>query len=269
MVRFICPNCKEELIENNNILECKNRHCFDIAKEGYTNLLLANKKNSQFPGDNKQMVLAREEFLKKDFYKPLANTLSKCVIERDKKSGYILDAGCGVGYYSQSIANTIENRTNIYGIDISKFAIQKAAKKNQRLNFAVASIFDLPFKDKTFDVILNVFSPKSYKEFNRVLKDDGLLLEVMAGEKHLWELKEVLYKDSVRENVPDFEYGDFKLDKKENIKYKIHIDSNIDLENLLTMTPYRYKTSEADIKALSSVDILDVTIDFIIACWKK
>lgn len=82
MVRFICPNCKEELIENNNILECKNRHCFDIAKEGYTNLLLANKKNSQFPGDNKQMVLAREEFLKKDFYKPLANTLSKCIIER-------------------------------------------------------------------------------------------------------------------------------------------------------------------------------------------
>jgi len=65
---LICPNCKSALHRSDKVLICENGHSFDVAKEGYVNLLLANRKKSLNPGDNKIMMNAREAFLSIGFY---------------------------------------------------------------------------------------------------------------------------------------------------------------------------------------------------------
>ena len=156
----------------------------------------------------------------------------------------------------------------ILGVDISKFAVQKAAKKDKNAQFVVASTFDLPILDNSFDIILNIFSPKASASFNRVLKDDGILIQVMPGKKHLLELKEILYKDSTYENEVEFEYDGFKLKDQFEVSYNINVNKD-DLMHLFTMTPYLYKTKIDDIKSLDNITNLNITIDFVIAIWGK
>ena len=53
---FICPICKSKLNIDGKTYRCENNHSFDIAKQGYVNLLPVNKKHSDNPGDSKDMV---------------------------------------------------------------------------------------------------------------------------------------------------------------------------------------------------------------------
>ena len=266
---LLCPKCKTALNRNLNTFTCSNGHSFDISKEGYVNLLLDNKKNSMFPGDNKEMVSAREQFLNKDYYAPLKDEILKYLEESVSKDIIImLDAGCGTGYYSIHIKEKYSKRIDLFGIDISKFAVQKAAKKTKDGTFVVGSTFDLPIQNESIDLILNIFSPKAIDEFKRVLKKNGLLIQVMPGEDHLIELKEILYKDKTYKNEVEFSYGDLVLKDKRSVKYNISVNKD-DLIHLFTMTPYLYKTKIEDIKALDNVDALNITIDFVIAIWGK
>ena len=72
---MLCPNCKEKLEKNGNTYKCLNNHSFDISKQGYVNLLL-NSKNS---GDNKEMITARHEFLKKGYFDNLLNSIASII----------------------------------------------------------------------------------------------------------------------------------------------------------------------------------------------
>lgn len=60
-----CPVCSHLLIKEQNTYKCENNHTFDLAKEGYLNLLLNAKKTS---GDSKEMMAARRDFLAKGYY---------------------------------------------------------------------------------------------------------------------------------------------------------------------------------------------------------
>ena len=265
---MLCPKCRETLLKHSTAYSCLNGHSFDIAKEGYANLLLPNKKNSQFPGDNKEMVSARVAFLGKGYYEPLADTIGNLISDMGKRLENVLDAGCGVGYYSTHLKNLLKNRINLIGIDISKFAIQKAAKKDKDSSYFVGSIFDLPIENNSQDIILNIFSPKASEEFKRVLKDDGCIIQVMPGKRHLYELKKLLYGDSTYENDNEFDYDGFKLEKSKELTYTINVNQE-DLMHVFSMTPYLYKTKLEDIEKLKLVNSIDITIDFIIMIWRK
>ena len=39
MINLICPVCKQQLNKENKSYKCDSNHCFDMAKEGYVNLL--------------------------------------------------------------------------------------------------------------------------------------------------------------------------------------------------------------------------------------
>ena len=79
MTTFICPLCKTPFHKINNTQVCVNNHHFDIAKEGYLNLLPINAKHSKNPGDNKQMMNARRDFLNSAGYLPLAEKLTEII----------------------------------------------------------------------------------------------------------------------------------------------------------------------------------------------
>jgi 2-polyprenyl-3-methyl-5-hydroxy-6-metoxy-1,4-benzoquinol methylase len=91
-------------------------------------------------------------------------------------AGSILDAGCGEGFtINKLIRNGIGNR--IEGIEFSKEAISIGKKLFPNLNIKQGSVYELPFKDKSFDLIIctevleHLEEPaKAIKEMLRVTK---------------------------------------------------------------------------------------------------
>jgi len=256
-----CPNCNMVLTCNNNQYVCASGHSFDVSKEGYVNLILPNKKKTKSPGDDKEMVVARANFLNSGFYSALAKEISYFVNKYCRKNSVVLDAGCGTGYYLNNIGQGFQK----IGIDISKDAIKYAAKNNKQGLYIVASIFDMPVLDKSIDCVLNIFAPKPDSELLRVLKNGGIVVEVVPGKNHLIELKKVLY-DNVhlnRENVKEFSLNCIE---QKNITYTQNLN-NKQLKELFNMTPYGYKTPYHSIDKLKNIGEIGVTCDFVIKVW--
>ena len=83
--------------------KCKNGHTFDRSKEGYYNLLFSC---GGVHGDNKEMVLARREFLNTGAYRPLAERVAALAKDHTGK-GELIDVGCGEGYYTEIISGAL------------------------------------------------------------------------------------------------------------------------------------------------------------------
>lgn len=61
---------------------CPQRHQFDMAKEGYVNLLPVQHKRSRDPGDSAEMMQARRAFLDAGHYQPLRDAIVGQLRER-------------------------------------------------------------------------------------------------------------------------------------------------------------------------------------------
>lgn len=260
----ICPICKQNLEKRDKEFVCKNNHSFDISKEGYVNLLLVNKKHSHNPGDSKEMVVARDNFLQLGFFERLKNFIQQTVIEGVYNRRLIIEAGCGTGYYLNGFENEFNN---CIGIDISKEAVKTAAKSNKKAMFIVASIFEMPIKPNSVDCILNIFAPKPVSEFERVLANNGIVVEVVPGERHLIEIKNLLYEQG-KERTAEYKSFNIKLESSNKLTYQCNLSDN-ELISLIKMTPFFYKTSKADLEKLKNVKTLTVTFDFVINLYKK
>lgn len=274
MSGFICPVCGNFLEREDKIYRCQNRHSFDVSAKGYVNLLLSNQMNAKLPGDNKMMVNARAEFLSKGYYSHLAAALADTVSE-NFTGGVILDAGCGEGYYTDEIYRKIKEKTEnfqILGIDISKSACAKTAarfKGESRCETAAASVFHIPAADSSANVILSVFAPFSRDEFHRVLKKGGRLIMAIPDEDHLFSLKEAVYEKPYKNAVGDYEIDGFDFIGCKKISRKIFIDNSGDIQNLFTMTPYYYKTSQAGHERVKKLETLETSADFRVLVYKK
>jgi len=193
-----CPNCKAELIGSGDLWSCSNGHSFDVAREGYVNLLPAHHKHSRTPGDPPEMVMARRRLLATGLYEPLANTITELLAKRAVTS--LLDIGCGEGYYDGLLTSGIRN-LDLFGVDIAKPAVRIAAKAFPGHQYAVASNSRLPVMDNIVDAVLKVFAPSNDAETLRVLKPEAFYLEVGPSNRHLWELRAALY-DTPFEHKP-------------------------------------------------------------------
>ncbi|MDD3171151.1 MAG: methyltransferase domain-containing protein [Bacilli bacterium] len=256
---LICPKCKKQLQKENHIYRCENNHSYDISKYNYVNLLLSHPK----AGDNKLMINARNNFLEAGYYQPLADLISTKI---NIINPVILDCGCGTGFYLNSLFSQFNG--TFYGIDISKFAIEKAARKNKDITYIVASSSNIPLKNRSVDILMNVFAPYFNDEFFRVLKNDGLLIVVSANTNHLFELKKVLYAEPYLNNDKEYLLSSFIMVDEEKLEYKINIKTE-DINNLYKMTPYFYRTSSSDYAKLSLISSLEITVSFTIRIYKK
>lgn len=269
MLHFICPVCGAEIKETNGGCECGSGHTFDRAKEGYFNLLLSNCKNSKDPGDNKEMVKARHEFLELGLYAPLADKVTDIITADRPFSQTILDAGTGTGFYIGYISEKRKQYNDIFlGTDISKNAVKIAAKKNKNVECTVSSVYSLPYPDKSADIITCIFSPYAMNEYMRVLKDDGLLILVSPRENHLIELRNLLYAE-VRPLETIVPTEGFALFKEENLSYNFILTKSNDIANLLTMTPYVYRAPAKNVDIVKKSASLELTADFKITLLTK
>lgn len=258
-----CPVCREKLVISGKSYVCPLRHSFDIAKSGYVNLLLSKHAGKTVHGDNKLMVQARRDFLDKGFYAPLRDALCEKI-----STGIILDAGCGEGYYTSGIKNKLPD-AEIYGIDISKTAVEMASKRYKNIAFATASVFNIPVADGSCDSLVTVFSPYCNGEFRRVLKNGGNMFMAIPAENHLWELKKAVYDTPYRNAVKPYELEGFGFLEKQHVTYKFFLDSRNDIQSLFSMTPYYYRTGKQQHERLSSIQSIEITADFEILEYTK
>ncbi len=259
---LICPKCKCKLNKIDNSYKCDNNHSFDIAKRGYVNLVLGNSKAT---GDDKHMVNSRTQFLNHGYYEKLrtciGNVLSSCEMNT------LVDAGCGEGYYTNYFKQLLPS-CEMYGFDLSKYAVDEACKAKSGVNYCVCSIFHLPLDNLSCDGVISIFAPVDMDENTRILKENGYFLQVGPGPKHLWGLKQELYSD-IYENQVKVGYEGYKLVKEEYVEDVITIDHQEDIWALFQMTPYYWRTPKENVQRLKNLNKLITTVQFHVALYQK
>lgn len=257
---FKCPHCSAQLSQNERVWVCQNKHTFDISKQGYTNLLVSNSTRTL--GDHPDMIKARHAFLEAGHYAFLREALIN--IFDSLKLKHCVDLGCGEGYYTNALA---ESQTQWIGLDLSKAAL-KIASKASSVTYFCASIADTPLMDKSMDGALCIFAPYDIDEVYRIVKAEGYFITVNPGPRHLYGLKEALY-DEVRLN-PSNTIDDkrFHLVESKLLNHVLLLNSGEMIQNLLTMTPYRFKTSPLALDQLKLKDTLETELSFIIDLYQ-
>jgi 23S rRNA (guanine745-N1)-methyltransferase len=196
---------------------CGAGHSFDAAKQGYFNFLVG--KGTAFEADTAQMVAARFDFLSAGHYQPLADAVAELAAPalagvREGRPA-VLDAGTGTGHYLRTLldrfvpdrfepgcveSNPVEGGgravdagsgivPTAIGLDISKFALRRAARLNPEALNVVGDVWQpLPVADNAVDAITVVFAPRNAPEFARVLRRGGRLVVVTPRPGHLAEI---------------------------------------------------------------------------------
>ncbi len=215
---------------------CPAGHSFDIAREGYVNLLRAGPKKSRQAGDNREMVAARRRFLATGAYDPISDVVAAAVA--GSRPYLALDVGCGEGRYTRRLSAPL-----VLGIDVSKPAVATAAKADGAGSYAVASASDVPLPDGRVDTIVSVFGPVMPGELARIVRPGGVVIAAHPGRAHLAELRQLVYPDARphEEKSPLRGAGEcFVEEGAERVSFPIEIEAAENLHDLFAMTPYRW-----------------------------
>lgn len=272
-----CPLCTMPFTQQQTMLRCPRGHTFDIAHEGYVNVV-----RKRLPGDTREMVHARRSFFAQGYYLPLSDMLNKQVVtymptpEPDPVA--VLDAGCGEGYYSERLqdywrALASSNSMLTCGCDISKDAIRLAAKQYPATFFLVANLRErLPFKDSAFSVLLNIFAPRNIEEFARVLGPEGLCIVVIPGVNHLQSLRDTLQLLSIEENKQQHVVEQFSpyftLLATHSLTYDLQLQRE-EIVLLVMMTPNYWHLSAEQRISMEQMAALTTTVDFTCLIFRK
>ncbi|MFY8275126.1 23S rRNA (guanine(745)-N(1))-methyltransferase [Pseudoalteromonas sp. SSDWG2] len=267
MSAYICPLCQKTLHKQNHSLHCEDGHQFDYAKEGYINLLPVQYKKSKQPGDNQEMVQARRRFLGTQSYRFMRDALAQKVASLHHANTAVVDMGCGEGYYTSELSNQLNDAGTVYGIDIAKPAIRYAAKRYPDCQFAVASSKQIPLAPASASVVTSVFAPIFAQESARLLHDEGFLVVVSPGPKHLLQLKEIIYQD-VREHEKVETPEGFERVADELLEQQLVL-SGSDAKDLSLMTPFAWKFSEKQLIDLEQQAAFEVQAQFYISVFQK
>ena len=155
------------------------------------------------------------------------------------------------------------------GIDISKIAADQAAKAYREVQFAVGSVFRLPVLSGSCDLAVNLFAPLHPDEILRVLKPGGVFLLGVPDRRHLWQLKQAVYREPYENELKEPDLPGFSLLEDYPVKDWLLIDNNGDICSLFQMTPYYYKTSRQDQERAERLETLKTQAEFRIFVYRK
>ena len=107
-----CRLCKFELTAAVGVLVCRNHHGFDLAREGYVNLLRGNRRRPPTAGgDSPEQLPHRAAFLDAGHFDAITGTIAEHLGQNDDKLTFgrwhILDAGFGTGYHLARLASAL------------------------------------------------------------------------------------------------------------------------------------------------------------------
>ena len=265
-MRYTCPVCGESLEKQERQYICKNGHSFDIARQGYVNLLTVQQKHSLDPGDTQQQVLSRRAFLDGGFYAPIAKALIRAARENGA-AGPILDVGCGEGYYCTRLSRALG--LPLTGLDISKEAVRCAAGRYKDADWLCATAAHIPVEDGSVGVLTSLFAVTLPEEFCRVLRERGLFLQVVAAEDHLLGLKSIVYDQLThKEKQLTRMLPGFQLISSERIRFSFTVEGE-QVARLLSMTPHVFRIGKAGAERLSQTETLTDTASCVLNVYRR
>ncbi len=270
MAQLLCPLDHLSLVQDGRTLRCAQGHCYDLAKQGYVNLLPVQNKRSRDPGDSKEMVRARHEFLQQGWYAGLCQWMvdELAAALADVPAPVILDAGCGEGYYTQALCQRLRaagQEPECYGLDISKWALMVAGRRDTAIHWVVGSNRSLPLPDASVDLLLCAFGFYSLEEFARVLRPGGRLALIDPAENHLLALRQLIYPEVRRSGPPPLksrEASGFCAEVTESA-YQGQTGAMTPeaIAQLLCMTPHLYRAPAEGVARAQAAATLDCEID--------
>jgi 23S rRNA (guanine745-N1)-methyltransferase len=234
-----CPVCADGLEEGQGALRCAAGHSFDIARQGYVNLVPG-------PGDSAEMVEAREGFLGAGHFARLSAALAEAA-RSSAAEGAVIDIGAGTGHHLARVLDAMPDRIGL-ALDTSTPALRRAARVHQRAAAVGADAWHhLPLRDGAAGLILSVFSPRNSAEMARVLGPGGSLLAVTPTTRHLFELVGPLGLLSVPEDKADRLdeqlAGHFELDDRRTVEHAMFLARD-EAAQLVRMGPSAWHVDE-------------------------
>lgn len=264
-MEILCPICGEVLEKRERSFLCGNRHSFDIARQGYVNLLPVQQKHSLHPGDTSQQVRSRRAFLEGGFYEPIADAVCN-LAKKHGCRGPVLDAGCGEGYYSARLKEAIG--AQLVGLDISKEAVRYAAGKYKDALWLCGTAARLPVAEGSIGLLTSLFAVTLPEEFLRVLRPDGAFIQVLAAADHLLGLKSIIYPqltDKPKDSTP--ELPGFTLVASVPVRFSFTVTGE-QVQNLLAMTPHIYRIGPEGLARLQQTESLTDTASCVVNLYR-
>ena len=185
-----CPVCRAAVSVGERVVTCGRGHRFDIARQGYVNLLRSSRHVRS--ADTAAMVAARDAVLAAGHFTPLTDAIVAATGAVPETAGYAVDLGAGTGHHLRAM---LDRRPGWAGLalDLSKHAMRRAARGHERMGAAVCDVWDeLPVASAGAGVVLNVFAPRNIAEMHRILRPGGAVVLATPEQEHLRELVDEL-----------------------------------------------------------------------------
>jgi len=248
---FACPICQESMtIQEQGRMVCSANHSFDIAKQGYINMLTHGAASKY----SKELFESRKTVIDSGIYDEIEDK----IIELIAPAQTVLDTGCGEGSH---LARIMAEKKGIgVGIDIAKEGILAASRHYPEQIWCVGDLAKSPFAKSSFDTILNILSPANYEEFKRLLTPGGCVVKVVPQSRYLHELRAQLYADSDKESysndqiVARFKESFMEVNVK-RVTYTTPLATEL-IPELLEMTPMGWHKKEG-----AAIRLNEITID--------
>jgi 23S rRNA (guanine745-N1)-methyltransferase len=241
-----CPHCRQAFVlaPDGSTLRCERGHSFDVARQGYVNLLGAKPPGN---ADTAAMVAARHRFLSAGHYRPIADRLAELASAYGPEHPRLLEVGAGTGYYVSQVMHGLHGARGL-ALDVSVAAARRAAGAHPRLGSLVVDVWQrLPVPDGRIDVLLDVFAPRNPAEFRRVLDVSGLLLTVTPEPEHLEEIRGPLglleIQPAKHEQLAAALADGFRAVAQESLRFQAALDL-ASLVDLLAMGPNAFHLDE-------------------------
>ena len=263
-----CPLCQTGMRVIEGQIVCRNDHTFDLAKQGYVNLLPEHQEQKY-----KQTLYEARYYLMnlRDFYRDLYEQLFLLLKDNNllESPQFMIDLGTGEGTRLDFFQKNLEE-SNAIGLDITKEGIKIAAKHYTSSLWLVGDLGNIPLKDQTLNGALTILTPSNYQELKRVLDTEAWFIKIIPGRDYLKELREIVFppghiSHNPAPSIEKFE-SHFDLIDKSNYQ-RIHTLAEFDNEKLLQMTPLTWNATKEEIAKVKKLK--SITIDLIILIGQK
>lgn len=240
-----CPVCSSRFRELDGALRCANGHSFDVAKQGYVNLLPGDARPTT--ADTAEMIEARLALFASGVFEPFAHAVAAASSAEALPEGCIVDAGSGPGYYLKAALDVMPERDGL-ALDISKHAARRATRQSERISAVVCDTWkQLPVRTGSAALVLDVFAPRNMAEFRRILRPSGRLVVLVPTPRHLCEVVEPLGLLTVDAEKPErlmaAAEGRFALTAEDTTEFRPRLTRD-QLRQLVTMGPSAHHRGE-------------------------
>ncbi|PID60670.1 MAG: rRNA (guanine-N1)-methyltransferase [Gammaproteobacteria bacterium] len=276
-IPLICPLDGMPLVRQGRTLTCSNNHSYDIARQGYVNLLPVQFKASRDPGDSKEMIAARRRVLDHGLFDPLIDRLCELLIDHVNVNRHTLlvDAGCGEGSYTARFSRALRSRhenARVLGIDISKPAVQAAAARCREVAWVVASNHRLPLEPESIDMITSLFGFEAWTHWSEQQRSGQCVLVVDAARHHLAELRELIYAERRMHAAPEHEEAltaGYRCTLEMPFRFAMLASEPQLIGDLLLMTPHGHRAGRRGREAIEGLSALSLTGDVRLRLYRR